>query len=156
MIEICLEAVKEATDLVGTGKALYFSDAVDQVSKDCMKRPPRDQVPCITGATEVLLRSKNQTASLEGKHQADCSFRCPAKGQLDFAVWPRKNESNRDACFRKLKTFVDAPQVPLCETIRIRSINGIGKAGTRMPFFRKKDLYPNLGKPPRVRIVRED
>lgn len=67
MIETCLEAVKEATDLVATGKALYFSDAVDQVSKGCMKRPMNDQVPCITGATEVLLRSKGQTASLDGR-----------------------------------------------------------------------------------------
>jgi hypothetical protein len=67
LIEICMEAVKDATDLVATGKALYFSDAVDQVSKGCVKMPFNNQVACITGATEVLLRSKNQTASLEGR-----------------------------------------------------------------------------------------
>jgi hypothetical protein len=67
LIETCVEAVKETTDLVATGKALYFSDAVDQVTKGCMKRPLNDQMACLTGATEVLLRSKGVTANLEGK-----------------------------------------------------------------------------------------
>lgn len=67
LIETCTEAVKEATDLVGTGKELYFSDAVAKVSEGCAKRPLNDQIACVTGAAEVLLRSKGQTASLEGR-----------------------------------------------------------------------------------------
>jgi hypothetical protein len=131
------------------------------------------------------------------KHQVDCSFKCPAKGYIDFPVWPRKGESSTDACRRKLATRVDAPQVPLCETIRIRSIDGLGKGGTRLLPIRIKDLgsahitaaaaralracrlavnedcldscrvgihalerelkgQANLGRPPRVRIIRED
>lgn len=69
MIETCLEAVKEATDLVATGKAHYFSDAVRTVSEGCAKRPMNDQIACVTGATEVLLVSKGVTASLDGRRK---------------------------------------------------------------------------------------
>lgn len=127
------------------------------------------------------------------KRLADCSVRCNGE-QLDFNVWPRKGESNRDACLRKAAKVTGGKQ---CIPLRVRSIDGIGKAGTRMPFLRFKDLgtsrvtaaaaralrvcrltvnedcreacrtgihalereikqEPQLGKLPRVRIVRED
>lgn len=69
LIEMCLEAVKDTTDLVATGKEQYFSDAVRSVSEGCAKRPLNDQIACITGTTEVLLTSKNVTASLEGRRR---------------------------------------------------------------------------------------
>lgn len=91
------------------------------------------------------------------KRQADCTFQCPARGRIDFSVWPRKNETSKDACLRKLSNFVDAPQLPHCEPLRIRYIDGIGpikigKAGTRLRPIRIKDL----GRLPAGRIVRED
>lgn len=68
LIETCLHAVKNTTDLIVNGKAEYYSDAVNIASKDCMKiKNLNEQMACITGVTEVLLRSKGQTASLEGK-----------------------------------------------------------------------------------------
>ena len=69
LIETCLEAVKDTTDLVATGKVQYFSDAAAEISKGCSKRPLNDQIACITGTTEVLLVSKNVTASLEGRRK---------------------------------------------------------------------------------------
>ena len=68
LIETCLRAVKDTTDLVVGGKADYFSDAVDMNSKACMKiKNLNEQTACLIGTTEVLLKSKGQTASLEGK-----------------------------------------------------------------------------------------
>jgi hypothetical protein len=66
-IETCIEAVDDALDRVSTGRSLYFSEAVDETVKACSKRPMDDQIPCITGATEVLLKSKGVTASLDGR-----------------------------------------------------------------------------------------
>lgn len=159
LIETCLEAIKNTTGLVVSGKADYFSDAVAMASKDCMKMSGNDQMACLAGVTEVMLRSKGQTASLEGryKQQADCTFQCPARGRVDFSVWPRKNETSRDACFRGLrdKAKVDTHQIPFCQPLRIRYIDGtrkLSKAGTRFSPIRMRDL----GRLPKVRIVRED
>lgn len=67
-IEACIKAVNGTTDLIVGGKADYFSDAVEIQSKECLKiRDQAEQIACITGATEVLLRSKGQTASLDGR-----------------------------------------------------------------------------------------
>lgn len=69
-IEACVKAVDGVVTAISEGKALYFSDAVDQVSKGCLKiRDSAEQTACITGATEVLLRSKGTTASLEGRRK---------------------------------------------------------------------------------------
>lgn len=57
-----------------------------------------------------------------GRYQADCSFKCPAKGDLNFAIWPRKGETANDACMRGLRDRVDPPQVEHCVKIRARYI----------------------------------
>jgi hypothetical protein len=68
LIETCVRAVKETTGLVVAGKAMYFSDAVDMNAKNCLKiKNLNEQTACLVGTTEVLLKSKGQTASLEGK-----------------------------------------------------------------------------------------
>lgn len=85
--------------------------------------------------------------------QVDCIFRCPVRGYVDFPVWPRRGESPRQACFRRLSTLVDEAQLPLCEEIRVRTIDGLGKATTR---FSKPIRLRDLGRYPRVKIVRED
>ena len=68
LIDTCVQAVKDTTGLIVAGKAMYFSDAVDQNAKACLRiRNLNEQTACLTGTTEVLLRSKGQTASLDGK-----------------------------------------------------------------------------------------
>lgn len=67
LIEICLEAIKDSTDLVLKGKVPFFSDAAKEVLKGCVNRPLNHQVACITGATEVLLKSRNVPGSLAGR-----------------------------------------------------------------------------------------
>lgn len=68
LIDTCLRAVKDTTALVIGGKADYWSDAVNKASADCMKvKNLNEQMACITGVTEVLLRSKGQTASMDGR-----------------------------------------------------------------------------------------
>ena len=62
------------------------------------------------------------------KRLVDCLFRCPS-GLVDFNVWPRRGESNADACARKLKSI---GRNGACEKIRVRSIDGINKAGARL------------------------
>lgn len=82
------------------------------------------------------------------KRLVDCLFRCPDGRHVDFNVWPRKGESNRDACRRRLKKFVKNDRSSLCEEVRIRSLD---KAGTRYTLpIRFSDRKP------KVRIVRED
>lgn len=61
------------------------------------------------------------------KRLADCSVLCNGS-QLDFNVWPRRGESNAEACLRKARQISKGTP---CETLRARSIDGIGKAGTR-------------------------
>jgi hypothetical protein len=86
------------------------------------------------------------------KRLVDCSVRCNG-AQYDFNAWPRKKESNLEACLRKAAKVSGGKQ---CESLRARSIDGIGKAGTRHVAFRFRDLHRKLGRLPRVRIVRED
>lgn len=70
LIETCVQAVKDTTSLVIEGKAQYFSDAVDMNAKSCLKvRNLNEQTACLLGTTEVLLRSKGTTASLEGRRK---------------------------------------------------------------------------------------
>lgn len=67
LVEICLEAVKDATDLVRQGRAAYFTDAAARVAEICEKSKDLDQrIACATGAGEVALKSKGATANLEG------------------------------------------------------------------------------------------
>jgi hypothetical protein len=70
------------------------------------------------------------------RRMADCSVLCDGK-QIDFNVWPRKGESNTEACLRKAAWITGGKQ---CIPLRARSIDGIGKAGTRFRPFRKRDL----------------
>lgn len=70
------------------------------------------------------------------KRLADCSVLCNGS-RLDFNVWPRKNESNAEACLRKAAKVADGKK---CTLLRARSIDGLGKAGTRFRPFRKRDL----------------
>lgn len=57
-----------------------------------------------------------------GGRRADCEYRCPAKGTVEFGIWARKDENIQEACERGLRDRVDAPQTPLCERIRARSV----------------------------------
>jgi len=83
------------------------------------------------------------------KHLVDCSVQCDGR-RYDFNVWPRHGEGDLAACLRKASRI--APGVP-CESLRVRQIGRLSKAGTRYTLpFRKHDL----GRPPRVKIVRED
>lgn len=111
------------------------------------------------------------------KRLADCSVRCNGE-QLDFNVWPRKGESNRDACLRKASKVTGGKQ---CIPLRIRSIDGIGSSPgvsaaaaralrtcrlevseecreacrTGIQALEREIKTPSLGSLPRVRIVRE-
>lgn len=68
LIETCVQAVKDTTGLIVSGKVMYFSEAADQNAKRCLNiRNLNEQTACITGTTEVLLRSKGQTASMDGR-----------------------------------------------------------------------------------------
>ena len=70
LVQICLEAVKDATDLVVTGKASYFTDAAAEVARVCEQSKDYSQrIACATGAAEVLLKSKGVTANLEGRRK---------------------------------------------------------------------------------------
>lgn len=57
-----------------------------------------------------------------GGRRADCEYKCPAKGTVEFGIWARKGESVQEACERGLRDRVDAPQTPLCERIRARPV----------------------------------
>lgn len=70
------------------------------------------------------------------KRLVDCSVSCNGR-QLDFNVWPRKGESNQAACLRKASKISGGKQ---CRPLRVRSIDGIGKAGTRFRPIRRRDL----------------
>jgi hypothetical protein len=57
-----------------------------------------------------------------GKRLVDCSVVCKKAGQVDFNVWPRKGESDNEACLRRAKLFVPGNH---CEILRARGINGL-------------------------------
>lgn len=67
LIETCLDSIKRTTSLV-VETGMPWRDAVDRVSRDCMKiKALNDQTACITGATEVLMKSVGYPQSLEGR-----------------------------------------------------------------------------------------
>lgn len=69
-LETCTKAVDEVVEVMASGKAMYFSEAVDIVAKRCTAmRDVDQQTACLTGATEALLKSKGQTASLDGRRK---------------------------------------------------------------------------------------
>ena len=70
------------------------------------------------------------------KRLVDCSVLCNGR-QIDFNVWPRKGETNRNACLRKASKVSGGKQ---CQPLRVRSIDGIGKAGTRFRPIRRRDM----------------
>ena len=61
----------------------------------------------------------------------DCSVECARSGRHDFNVFPKKGETDREACLRRAKDFSAA--VDDCGVLRARGINGVGKAGTADP-----------------------
>jgi len=68
LIETCIEAVRETAGVMVLGSD--WRNAVDVVSNKCMKtKDLNQQTACITGATEVLIRSVDLPATLEGRRR---------------------------------------------------------------------------------------
>lgn len=68
------------------------------------------------------------------KRLVDCSVSCSSSGRHDFNVWPRRGESDKDACLRRAKAFTHA--VDDCGVLRARGIDGVkqlrGLKGTKV------------------------
>jgi hypothetical protein len=66
LIETCLEAVRETVGVVVIGSD--WRNAVDVISNKCMKSTNiHQQTACITGATEVLIKSAGVPSTLQGR-----------------------------------------------------------------------------------------
>lgn len=108
---------------------------------------------CKSGAAAAVDEARHEAPGLGGrrgkKRLVDCSVECSRSGRHDFNVWPRKGESDKEACLRRAKAFQAA--VDDCGVLRARGIDGIGKSGTPASIIRFKDRMG--GKP--GKIVRE-
>jgi hypothetical protein len=64
-------------------------------------------------------------AALGARRKVDCSFECPARGRIDFGVWPRAGETSTDAAWRGLRDVakVDTAQIPHCKLLRARYVD---------------------------------
>jgi hypothetical protein len=58
----------------------------------------------------------------------NCLYRCPS-GLVDFNVWPRRKETDAEACIRKLKAI---GKNGACTKLLVRSIDGINKEASRL------------------------
>lgn len=68
LIEACMDAVKEAAGVMVLGSD--WRNAVDVASNNCLKiKDLNTQTACITGTTEVLVRSADLPATLEGRRR---------------------------------------------------------------------------------------
>lgn len=67
-------------------------------------------------------KGKRRRLSGRGKRLVDCSVTCAKTGQVDFNVWPRKGESDNEACLRRSKLFAPGNH---CTILRARGINGL-------------------------------
>lgn len=69
LLETCLESTKKATGLVYEFNIPY-KQAVEKVATDCTKiKDVNTQVACITGATEVLMKSTGMPQTLDGRRR---------------------------------------------------------------------------------------
>jgi hypothetical protein len=68
LIETCIESVRETAGVMVIGSD--WRNAVDVVSNKCLKiKDLNQQTACITGTTEVLIRSADLPATLEGRRR---------------------------------------------------------------------------------------
>lgn len=66
LIETCLDAVRETVGVVVIGSD--WRNAVDVISSKCMKtKDMNQQTACITGTTEVLIKSAGVPPTLQGR-----------------------------------------------------------------------------------------
>lgn len=52
------------------------------------------------------------------------TFQCPAKGEYSVNVWPRKGETDQDACWRALsESKIDKAQIQFCKLTNIKVLD---------------------------------
>lgn len=83
---------------------------------------------CKSGAAAAVDEARHEAPGLGGKKRlVDCTVECSSSGRHDFNVWPRRGESDKDACLRRAKAFTHA--VDDCGVLRARGIDGVKPKG---------------------------
>lgn len=72
---------------------------------------------------ELISRYRKRPKLSGRPKRADCSYRCPAAGDVDFGAWSNLAETADQACRRELARRIDAVQAPSCEKLRSRWVD---------------------------------